>query len=412
MLLVPSIGGIEKVIGALASSVNEWRPEGPENNGAGGPVWSPDGSYLLVAGAIEKNSAIHILKLYLNGKRESSLTSPPPAAIDTTPRISPSGDSIAFTRNWGANSFDLYVVPSYGGLSARLTFDSRDIQGLAWLDNQNLIYSSNRAGNFHLWQIARSGGDSRSVSAGGAQPQWPAISRDGHWLAFVEQARDASIWHLSLTGDRSAAPAESFISSAGQDSSPAYSPDEKKIAFVSDRSGSLQIWISDSDGLGITQLTTFKGSSLGSPGWSPDSRRIVFDATKNAQSAVWLIDADGSNLHRLNSSTSFEYLPTWSRDGQWIYFCSLRGGRTGLWKQSPDSGQEIHLTEDTFFDAVESSDGRIVYVQQPHGGTWQFPATGGKPVPVPELARIYSGRYWTLKGSLIYFVRQKDCLMN
>ncbi len=406
VLVIPSTGGIEKLIGTLPTLVNPWHPEEPENNGAGGPVWSPDGSYLLVAGSTEKNSGGRLLKMSLDGK-EQRLTAPPAGTNDTSPRISPSGDAIAFVRNWGVNSFDLCVMSSRGGNPVRLTFDSRDIQGLDWLDDDKILYSSNRAGNFHLWQIARSGGEPRSFSAGGAQPQWPAVSRDGHWLAFMEPVSDARIWRLALTGERQqAAQEDPFLSSAGQDYSPDYSPDGKKIAFVSDRSGALQIWTADSDGLDVIQLTSFKGESVGSPHWSPDSRRLVFDGG-SAQSAIWLIDADGSNLHRVNNDSRVEYLPTWSRDGQWIYFCWLRDGHVGLWKQNPDSGQAVQLTKETFFDAIESPDGRPVYVQRPHGGTWQFPVGGGVPTPVRELGDVYSGRYWALAENTIYFVPQE-----
>jgi Tol biopolymer transport system component len=44
VLAVPSVGGVEKLIGAVPRSINRWHPEEPEQNGAGGPVWSPDGS--------------------------------------------------------------------------------------------------------------------------------------------------------------------------------------------------------------------------------------------------------------------------------------------------------------------------------------------------------------------------------
>jgi Tol biopolymer transport system component len=405
VLVIPSTSGIEKVICNLPVSVSRWHPEEPENNGAGGPVWSPDGSYLLVAGSLRTDSAIGILKIDLVGK-QASLVTPPPGTIDTSPKISPSGDWIAFTRNWGANSFDLFVMPSHGGAPMRLTSDGRDIQGLTWLDNHHIIYSSNRAGRFRLWQIDRSGGESMPVFVAGSQPQWPAISRDGHWLAYVEAMNAASIWRLPLGASRPSAPPEPVLSSAGQDYNPAYSPDGKKVAFISDRSGSVQIWTSDADGANVAQLTNFQGSTLGSLHWSPDSRRLVFDGGAGGYSAIWLIDVDGSNLHRLNNSTGGQYLPSWSRDGHWIYFCSTgKGG--GLWKQNPDSGQSVELTKTTFFDATESADGRTVYVQLPRRGTWWFPAAGGTPAPVPELEAVDAGRYWDLAGDTIYFVRQE-----
>jgi Tol biopolymer transport system component len=406
VVIIPSTSGVERVLGNLVTAVTHWQPEEPENNGAVGPVWSPDGTYLVVAGS--KGSVAGLLKISMDGRQES-LTSPPSGINDSTPRISTSGASTAFKRVWGAASSDLYVMPSRGGQPRRLTYTSRDIDGLVWLDDRNIIYSSNHAGNFRLWQIPSSGGNPRPVFVEGAQPQWPAISRDGRWMAFVEPAIYASIWRLRLPDPQEqVTQAEPFISSAGQDYSPTYSPDSKKIAFVSDRSGTPQIWISDSDGAGAAQVTNFKGSSLGSPQWSPDSRRLVFDGVLDSQSAIWLIDADGSDLRRLNNSKVREYLPTWSRDGRWVYFSTLRDGRDHLWKQNPDSGQSVELSNESFYDTRESPDRKTLYVQRFQGGIWRLPAEGGAATPIPELAGMKPARYWTLAEDTIYFVRQGE----
>ena len=167
------------------------------------------------------------------------------------------------------------------------------------------------------------------------------------------------------------------------------------------------IWISDSDGTDIQQLTDFKGSSVGTPRWSPDSRRIVFDALLDGPSTIWLIDVDRNNLHRLNNSAAREYMPSWSRDGQWIYFSSLRDGHDRLYKQRPDTGQTVPLTQNFFHDVAESSRGNILYMQRRDAGIWQMPLSGGVPTPITELNLFNPVRYWTLAGDTLYFVRQE-----
>lgn len=411
LMTVPSAGGVEKVIAEFPPSVNRWHPEEPEGNGAGGPVWSSDGSYFVVTGPPPEHpvgvNPFALLKIHMDGRVEA-LTVPPLQVGDVSPRISPSGHYVAFTRTWRVNSGDIHVMPSTGGQPVRLTFDSRNIQGLAWLDDHNIVFSSNRGGNFHLWQISRSGGSPQPFSAAGTQPTWPAISRDGHRFAFVEAVNEASIWRLGLTGQAQAPQGEAFITSAADDSSPAYSPDGKKIAFISRRTGAAQIWISDSDGLEVRQLSNFEGSSINSPRWSPDSRRLAFDGVVKDLTSIWLIDADGSNLHRLNNISATEFAPTWSRDGKWIYFCSLRSGKNQLWKQAPETGQALQLTQLPFIDATESADGRTLYLQRARGGLWRMPINGGSPEPVPELANSDLGRYWTLEGDTVYFVRREQ----
>jgi Tol biopolymer transport system component len=404
VVIIPATSGLERVVADWDPQVALWQPEEPANNGSVGPTWSPDGSYLLVTQS--DLSSPSLIKLGLDGHKQS-ITTPPAGAVDTEPKISPSGKFIAFRRVWGAATSDLFVLPSHGGTPVRLTNDSRDIEGMDWLDDHNLVYSSNRAGNYRLWQISRSGGSSRPFSVGGSQPQWPAVSRDGRWLAFVEPSIYGSIWRLKLNGE--SPQAEPFVSSAGQDYSATYSPNGKKIAFVSDRSGTAQIWICDADGAAATQITEFKGSSLGSPQWSSDNRRIVFDGLIEGLSSIWIIDADGSDLRRLNSSKTREYMPTWSRDGQWVYFTSLdKDGRDHLWKQNPDSGQALELVKESFYDARESLDQKTLYMEKYRGGVWEMPRDGGTPVPIKELEGMVLGRYWTLADDTIYFVRQGE----
>jgi Tol biopolymer transport system component len=134
----------------------------------------------------------------------------------------------------------------------------------------------------------------------------------------------------------------------------------------------------------------------------------VFDGSLKGQSAIWLIDRDGSNLHRLNDSKVREYLPSWSRDGQWVYYTTLHDGKDQLWKQRPTSGELVQVSDDTFFDAVESPAGDSIYAQHRQEGIWQIPLRGGSPQRVPELAGINPARYWTLVGDKLYFVRREQ----
>jgi Tol biopolymer transport system component len=175
VVIIPSSGGIERVLDKSAGSVR-WHAEGPEDTGGAGPVWSSDGQYLIESSTLRTRG---LQKLFLDGRHED-LTQPPPGMSDGSASVSPSGKFIAFKRVWGSDSCDLYVVASEGGAPRRLTFAGRDIQGVAWLDDNNILYSSNQAVSYHLWQVRRFGGNSRPFAVASSQPQRPALSRDGH----------------------------------------------------------------------------------------------------------------------------------------------------------------------------------------------------------------------------------------
>jgi Tol biopolymer transport system component len=75
-----------------------------------------------------------------------------------------------------------------------------------------------------------------------------AISRDGKQLVYSRDVEDQNIWRAALSGQHAAEPTK-FIASSRRDMQGYYSPDGKRIAFESDRSGSEEIWLCNADGL-------------------------------------------------------------------------------------------------------------------------------------------------------------------
>ncbi len=91
-----------------------------------------------------------------------------------------------------------------------------------------------------------------------------------------------------------------LISSNREQRDPQYSPDGRKIAFGSARSGPNEIWVSDADGQAAMQLTHF-GGYCGSPRRSPDSSQIAFDARPNGNPDIFVIRADGGSPDASNN---------------------------------------------------------------------------------------------------------------
>ncbi|MEN8173965.1 MAG: hypothetical protein ABFS03_13925, partial [Chloroflexota bacterium] len=102
-----------------------------------------------------------------------------------------------------------------------------------------------------------------------------------------------------------------------------------QIAFASDRSGTPQIWLMNSDGSNLHQLTDIQRGAC-QPDWSPDGAQLIFTSPceKNLEiyrdSSLVMIDADGSNQVNLFTSRGGDYYPAWSPDGKSIAFVSLR----------------------------------------------------------------------------------------
>jgi dipeptidyl aminopeptidase/acylaminoacyl peptidase len=250
------------------------------------------------------------------------------------------------------------------------------------------------------------------VAVTGQNAYSPAISRQGNRLAYNVAFLDSNIWRLdrsngaNQTADGRQNSPTRLISSTRQDHSPQFSPDGKKIVFASDRSGSDEIWVCESDGSHPTQLTFFEGTVNGTPRWSPDGKQIVFDARSAGNADIYVMRAEGGKPRPLTQEPSHDVMPSWSRDGRWVYFCSNRSGAYQIWKTPAAGGQAIQVTKRGGFEAFESPDGELLYYTKGRGpgGIWQMPVAGGEERQAPELLGAGYWRYWAVQEQGIYFV--------
>jgi Tol biopolymer transport system component len=104
---------------------------------------------------------------------------------------------------------------------------------------------------------------------------------------------------------------------------PRWSPNGKKIVFVSAKDGNEEIYVMDSDGKNRTRLT--ESSAFNSyPEWSPDGKKIVFVSSKKGSGEIYIMDSDGKNQTRLTENGAFNSSPEWSPDGKKIAFVSVK----------------------------------------------------------------------------------------
>jgi Tol biopolymer transport system component len=209
-----------------------------------------------------------------------------------------------------------------------------------------------------------------------------------------------------------------LVSSSQQEDMAEFSPDGKKIVFDSNRSGSFEVWVSDSDGKNTSRLTSFGGPFVtGSPRWSPNGKFIAFDSRPRGLSDIFVISAEGGSPRCLTEEGSKEVAPSWSRDGRWIYFGSDRSGKGDwqLWKVAPEGGQVVRVTKNGGFEAAESRDGKFIYYSKTspvlsnlyvgYDNLWRVPASDGEET---LFLREIESRYWAVGERGIYFIADQD----
>ena len=195
-------------------------------------------------------------------------------------------------------------------------------------------------------------------------------------MIFRSATFDHNLWYADLS-QPGAAPAQ-FASSTRWESSPAFSPDGKRIAFSSNRGGSRQIWAADADGANAIALTSFSQGVVGSPRWSPDGQSIAFDARPDGNVDVYVVRAEGGQPRRLTDDLASDSVPSWSPDGRYIYFCSNRGNRRQLYRMPSGGGAQTQFTKNGGFVSQPSPDGQWIYYTVADRGLWRIPASGGE----------------------------------
>jgi Tol biopolymer transport system component len=377
------------------------------------PVWSPDGRWLAVS---DKTSAEEPFSLFLlsteTGERRH-VTSPPASVVgDCSPAFSPDGKHLGFVRVISAVVGEVYLVSVNGGEPKRLTFDGAGVSNLAWTPNgREIVFASRHGGKSRLFRVPVEGGGAEWLAATGSEAHYPAFSRDGSRLAWRQNTSDEDIFRLALkSGSENVPPLTSLIISTALEISPRYSPDGRRIAFVSNRSGSDEIWVCDSDGENPIRLTSFHGPLAGSPSWSPDGKRIVFDCRPEGNADIYVVSAEGGQPRRLTTDPAEDIVPSWSRDGRWIYFTSNRNadggsGRLQIWKMPADGGEAVQMTRQGGFEPMESPDGRWLYFSQDRGSSLicRMPTGGGAEAPLFDFHQKNYSRVWTVAGEGVYF---------
>ncbi len=390
---IPALGGAERLVATLEARGAQARPRG-------NLTWTPDGKWIAVGGRPSRETTTGIWLIALEGAARRPLTEVGDLeAGDTSPAFSPDGRYLAFIRARKSASNAVYVLPLSStsmpiGRPIQLTADSGNVGGLAWSpDGMSLIFSSggHQGGITRLQRIAFTPTQSAQPVQPeglpfGEQARAVTISRTGR-LVYSAQSRDSALWRLPLTAPQSSLVPVPVASSTYDELTPDYSPDGKRLAFASNRSGDEEIWIANADGSSPEQVTSMKGPLCANPRWSPDGSTILFNSRREGSADLYLLTPDTGEVRRITDDPAEEVEPRWSRDGRSIYFGSTRTGRVEVWKTSAVGGPAVRITQHGGLAATESPDSRFLYyAKQGNSLTsiWQVPVGGGEEKLVVE----------------------------
>ena len=249
---------------------------------------------------------------------------------------------------------------------------------------------------------------SLSSSVGGETPRW---APGGEWILLggsnlrLVRPEGGSISELPVSTGGSG----HFLASA----EPRWSPDGQWISYVSDQSGTPEIWLwSPKDGE-ETRITGNGGRLIKGYSWSPDGSRIAFSGNRHGQYDVWTVEVPSGKARRLTHGAALEVYPSWSPDSQSVLYVRIDDAWMDhtIVEVPADGGEERVIVQDKdFFDYGEggtfgyplvSPDGSAVIFPSYRTGWinyWSVPRSGGEPRPFAPAQADQTDGVWSPDG--------------
>jgi len=311
--------------------------------------FSPDGSTIaFVVGTIDqKQNRRHnsIWTVPADGSREASqlTTSAQPS---TNPRWSPDGKFIAFLSARAmpgdvageAQKNQIWVLPLSGGEPRRVTSLQNGVTSFAWSPDSTRFVC-----------VSQSGPSDKAKSPSDVRHYRHANYKfnDTGWF-------DDKRSHLSVVEIATGIAKQITSGDDWNDTDPQWSPDGKKIAFVSDRTGrefdegrNKDIWVIDAAGGSLTKISQSDEPDT-SPRWSPDGKSIAFlnAPQRRAHPKIWLTPSQGGVMPRL-AVDGLDVIPTglrWAEAGRALYFETGIKGTTHLLRADIETRRASQVT--------------------------------------------------------------------
>ncbi len=161
-----------------------------------------------------------------------------------------------------------------------------------------------------------------------------------------------------IISDSDGANPQTALSSGEPIISPTWSPDGRKVAYVSFEKRKPIIYVHDLPS-GVRSIASNVKGNNSAPAWSPDGQFLAFALSRDGNTQVYKAAIDGSHLQRLSASGAIDTEPRFSADGKWIYFTSDRGGGPQIYRMSAETGERSEVAKRVTFQGGYNTSPRI-----------------------------------------------------
>jgi Tol biopolymer transport system component/DNA-binding winged helix-turn-helix (wHTH) protein len=395
----------------------------------GDAAFSPDGNQVAFVWAGEKGGFAHIYVSQI-GATDSprQITSSGEGTFEFAPVWSPDGRYLAFFRfNNKEKDLAIYVTAALGGSERRLysVKSYRKVDALDWsADGKYLAFSDSASPSeaSRIFLLSLDTLEVRPVTsppAGTLGDTTPAFSPDGRSLAFVRDTLDVrEIYVLPLYGGSPAQITPVQITFDHADiQGIAWTPESDKLIFASSRQGQTSLWRISAKG-GTPQRLPIAGAGWAMrPALSRKGNRLAYTSVIYS-SSIWRASLTPDHkvirpLEKFISSTGLEEGPQYAPDGKHVVFQTTRTGYHEIWRADADGSNPIQLThfaKNLTGTPRWSPDSKwISFDSRPagHSEVFVINVEGGQPRQLTQGESENGVASWSIDGKWIYFASNR-----
>jgi dipeptidyl aminopeptidase/acylaminoacyl peptidase len=332
--------------------------------------WSPDGEHLVLSAAWgpEESSRLYLWSL---ADRDTVPLGRLPAGYrgDYHPAFSPDGRTVAFSRADALYRHELWITSIGGGESRRIATSRGQVNGLAWTaDGRSVVFASGRGfpGQFDLWLTDVAGGGTTWLPSRGRRAMRPSIARGADCLVFEEQSFECNLVRLRHESIESPETVViPLVPSTQSDWNPRHSPSGGRLAFVSNRTGSPEVWVCGPEGERLRRITDMGGAQIENLRWSYDETRVAFNTVREGEWELWIADVESRSNRAVPVAGGIPSLLNWSCDGAWLYVNTPAEDGWKTDRVPVNGGERVTVLDGEAYMLFESSDGATLYHSGP-----------------------------------------------
>ena len=402
-------------------------------------VWHPDNKRVFYSSPVDGTFQIFVADISASAPKQLTFAEKDSFVLN----VSADGTKILFgsakeeSDVWGVNLKDNKEFIVASDIDSELWADvSPDGKTIAYQSIKNLSQGNKLVNGNLLTKNLNANEQPLQLISNGFLPKW---SPDGKAIAFLRLSGDKyQIETINVLGGEQKSLTKEGISPASftvlpynriQTSDFSWSPNNNKIAYISDRNGQSNIWLINADGSSDVQLTENNDSNLflSCPLWSADGKRIAFTTKTNNTSGkathiVQIIDTETKKYAPITSQNTFIRLVGWSQSGNELILASVEGSsvvgvppQVILLQVQIETGKmaEISKLKDTYLYNIYLSPDKktIAFAAHREGkdNVWLMAAAGGeaKQVTGNNDSRLYfSSLAWSPDNNSIFFGKQ------